>query len=87
MACARDIPLEKQKAGATRGKRSLEADTPDVVEVVQPPPGKKAKIAVSTSKQQVKANNLPTCEPDQVVATRMTRTRKESKQPEPEAQE
>ncbi|KAF8812151.1 hypothetical protein BYT27DRAFT_7252111 [Phlegmacium glaucopus] len=86
MARTHDIPLTTQKAGATKGKRSLEVDTLNVVEVAQPPPGKKAKTAVSKSKQQVKADNPPTSEPDQVVTTRTTRTRKEPKQPKPEAQ-
>lgn len=88
MARTRVIPPITQDVGANtvpKGKRSLEVDIINV-EAAQPAPGKKARTAVSKSKQQVKADNPPTSEPDQVVTTKKTRTRKEPKVPEPEAQ-
>ena len=54
---------------AAKGKRLREADTVDVAEAAQAAPGKKARTAVSKSKQQHKANDTPTGESDQVVAS------------------
>lgn len=71
MARTRVIPPITQDVGANtvpKGKRSLEVDIL-YVEAAQPAPGKKARTAVSKSKQQVKADNPPTSEPDQVVTT------------------
>lgn len=86
MARVRDTPAVTQNAAANMARKGKwSPDAINIVEEEQPAPGNKGKNTVSKTKRQREVDNVPTIEPEQVVATKKTRTAKGPKASEPQA--